>query len=156
VSLSDGPALMTVTEAASLRPLARPVDSASAGEALSKVARQHGGHLAEEIRRRTSQGAPIDVLVEVLGEGGFHPLLGDDEGMILRNCPFAVLAEEHPELICGMNLELLRGLLAKLPEMSLEAILDPGPNDRCCIVLRQEKAADEEDVPASCEPGRHR
>ena len=37
----------------------------------------------------------------------------------MRNCPFHLLAEEHPLLVCSMNLALCQGLLegsARMPD----------------------------------------
>lgn len=111
--------------------------SAPVVEVLSLVARQHGADLAGEVRQRASQQEPIDALRAVLGEQGYEPAVGDDGVVVLRNCPFRFLAEEHPELICGMNHELLRGLLAGVPEMRLETAWDPRPASprppACCV-----------------------
>ena len=47
---------------------------------------------------------------EVLGECGYEPRR-DADGVTLVNCPFHVLAQEYTELVCGMNLELMHGLV---------------------------------------------
>jgi predicted ArsR family transcriptional regulator len=52
----------------------------------------------------------------------------------LRNCPFHKVAQDHVELVCGMNLALMRGVLAALGEDPTDAVLDPAP-DRCCVVF---------------------
>jgi predicted ArsR family transcriptional regulator len=52
----------------------------------------------------------------------------------LGNCPFHHLAQGHTDLICGMNLHLVRGLLAGLPSASYAARLEPTPGN-CCVVL---------------------
>lgn len=54
--------------------------------------------------------------------------------MRLRNCPFQALAQDHPDLVCGMNLSMATGLLAGLGAGSLEARLDPQPG-MCCVAL---------------------
>ncbi len=46
----------------------------------------------------------------MLEDHGFEPRIEDD-GVALANCPFHVLAREHTELVCGMNLRLLEGVL---------------------------------------------
>jgi len=53
----------------------------------------------------------------------------------LRNCPFHVLASRYPPLICGMNLALVEGLLEGAAVTSLQARLDPRPEE-CCVVLQ--------------------
>jgi predicted ArsR family transcriptional regulator len=54
--------------------------------------------------------------------------------VILANCPFHALAAEHTELVCGMNLAMVTGLLSRLPRSELSAELEPGEG-RCCVVL---------------------
>jgi predicted ArsR family transcriptional regulator len=55
--------------------------------------------------------------------------------VLLINCPFRSLARDYTELVCGTNLDLLRGLLARVGGAKLEAKLDPGA-DRCCVRLQ--------------------
>jgi predicted ArsR family transcriptional regulator len=69
----------------------------------------------------------------MLEEHGFEPR-DDDGGIALANCPFHVLAREHTELVCGMNLRLLEGVLGGLPEAGLVARLRPQPG-MCCVRL---------------------
>jgi len=52
----------------------------------------------------------------------------------LTNCPFHVLAREHTDLVCGMNLRLLDGLLEGAGAAELTARLQPTPG-RCCVRL---------------------
>ena len=67
------------------------------------------------------------------GDQGYEPQVG--AGCItLRNCPFHGLAQEHTELVCGMNLHLLEGVLAGLGNTGMSASLDPAPS-RCCVRL---------------------
>lgn len=54
--------------------------------------------------------------------------------MTLINCPFHSLANEYTDLVCGMNLDLIGGLLSSLDKAGLEAKLDQGPG-RCCVRL---------------------
>jgi predicted ArsR family transcriptional regulator len=72
-------------------------------------------------------------LVDVLRRQGYEPH-HDGEGLRLRNCPFHKVAQDHVELVCGMNLALMRGVLAALGEDPTDAVLDPAP-DRCCVVF---------------------
>jgi hypothetical protein len=51
----------------------------------------------------------------VLETQGYEPRVGA-EGITLSNCPFASLAQDHTALVCGMNLDLMRGLLDGLAE----------------------------------------
>jgi predicted ArsR family transcriptional regulator len=101
-------------------------DGVSPREALANRARERGATMAESSRS--------DDPVELLDDAGFEPH-PDEPGVIrLANCPFHQLAQAHTDLVCGMNLHLLRGLLDALPRSGYTAELDPGPN-RCCVKL---------------------
>jgi predicted ArsR family transcriptional regulator len=66
---------------------------------------------------------------------GFEPRTEEGE-VRLGNCPFHHLAQRHTELVCGMNLVLLQGLLDGLGCQEYSATLAPSP-DNCCVVLGQ-------------------
>jgi predicted ArsR family transcriptional regulator len=59
---------------------------------------------------------------------------------VLANCPFHTLAREHTELVCGMNLHLLAGVLEGVPSSGLVAHLRPEPG-MCCVRLDPAGAA---------------
>src|SRR6266496_685755 len=67
----------------------------------------------------------------------------DDGGLILANCPFHALAQDYTEVVCGMNFDLIDGLLAGLELADLRARLDPAPG-RCCVTVRPRAAVQEE------------
>ncbi len=124
------------------RVLARAVtdaerDAVPVSEALSRAARHEGRALGEAARRRagTRRGgaARRDAALGVLRRCGFEPRRGPD-GISLGNCPFHALAQDFTDLVCGMNLDLMAGLLEGLGLGSLEARLDPAPG-RCCVRL---------------------
>jgi predicted ArsR family transcriptional regulator len=73
-----------------------------------------------------------------LAAHGYEPRR-DAEGLTLANCPFKALAQDYTDLVCGMNLELVGGLLAGLGVTDLEARLDPAPG-RCCVTVRGAEA----------------
>ena len=79
-------------------------------------------------------------LMALLEDHGYEPhvISGD---ITLYNCPFHAIAQEHPELVCGMNLHLLEGVLDGLGATGLSACLDPGPS-RCCVRLARHQGAD--------------
>jgi predicted ArsR family transcriptional regulator len=52
----------------------------------------------------------------------------------LLNCPFHALAQEYTDLVCGMNLELMRGLVDALDTSDLDPRLEPEPG-QCCVRL---------------------
>ena len=100
---------------------------------LAETAQAMGEELAREHVESGQEGDP-DVLRGILAERGYEPQAGTDGGLWLRNCVFDELAEQQRDLVCGMNLALLRGVLRALPDADLEARLDPAPG-RCCVVL---------------------
>lgn len=67
-----------------------------------------------------------------LAAHGYEPY-HDGDVIRLRNCPFHRLAQEHTELVCGMNLAMLDGLL-ETTDGSHRARLDPAPG-RCCVAF---------------------
>jgi predicted ArsR family transcriptional regulator len=81
----------------------------------------------------TLGGRGTDV-TQVLADNGYEPRTGDD-GIVLTNCPFGGLAETHTALVCGMNLDLIDGVLRGLPStVDAQARLAPAPG-RCCVVV---------------------
>jgi predicted ArsR family transcriptional regulator len=108
--------------------------------ALDQAAHRLGetiGHEAREVcGRRPGRRRIREAALATLRDRGFEPC-DDQEGAVrLRNCPFHALAAEQPELVCGMNLALIRGLMNGLGEEAVgEVVLDPAP-DRCCVALR--------------------
>jgi predicted ArsR family transcriptional regulator len=54
--------------------------------------------------------------------------------MTLVNCPFHALAQDYTQLVCGMNLDLMTGLVDSVQTSGLDARLEPGPG-QCCVRL---------------------
>jgi predicted ArsR family transcriptional regulator len=69
---------------------------------------------------------------------GFEPAQLDRDTIALRNCPFHQLAQTHTEMICGMNLCLLKGMLGELDGVALRAALEP-EDDYCCVRFHESK-----------------
>ncbi|SNS08754.1 Predicted transcriptional regulator, ArsR family [Geodermatophilus saharensis] len=74
-----------------------------------------------------------EAVLRVLEEHGYEPQRAG-ESVTLRNCPFHTLARTHTELVCGMNLRLLEGVLAGVGAGGLTARLRPGAG-ACCVQL---------------------
>jgi predicted ArsR family transcriptional regulator len=110
---------------------------ADPAQALEGVARRFGEGLGAQARQRLgpepSSTRILQTTCEVLRAHGFNPT-ETDGAVRLRNCPFQALAQDHPELVCGMNLSMAQGLLAGLGAASLQARLDPQPG-MCCVIL---------------------
>lgn len=121
------------------RLLAAAVDvAASTGEpvleVLHDVAAREGRDLAARVGAALTGEEVVDRVVAVLGEAGFEPREGENR-ITLGNCPFHVLAQEHTELVCGMNHAMLDSMAQHLQPPCLAACLEPAPG-RCCVVLR--------------------
>jgi predicted ArsR family transcriptional regulator len=70
-----------------------------------------------------------------LDEAGYETYDAEDgEGLMLANCPFHRLAREHTDLVCGVNLRLLHGVVDSIDGASYRLDLDPAPG-RCCVRL---------------------
>jgi predicted ArsR family transcriptional regulator len=109
----------------------------AAAEKSGESPRAALARLAYDRGRRLGEGAPPaggrTAALHVLEAHGFEPRL-EDGAISLANCPFHTLAREHTELVCGMNLRLLEGVLDGVPSADLAARLQPGPG-RCCVRL---------------------
>jgi predicted ArsR family transcriptional regulator len=112
-----------------------PVD-----EVAPEVARRHGEHHGAEWVDRATAEAPLERLAEALDDVGYEPRV-DDGRMVLENCPFDRIAREHTELVCGLNLDFVRGVAGGLRCGSVTASLEPSAG-RCCVSARLEEAAD--------------
>jgi len=115
--------------------LAEVVDVTGAEPQLQRSARSRGAAAGRAARRQAPGEADRELVVRELADQGYQPYR-DGCDIRLRNCPFHVLADRYPPLICGMNLALLEGLLTGAAVTTLEARLDPRPGD-CCTVLRE-------------------
>jgi predicted ArsR family transcriptional regulator len=72
-------------------------------------------------------------VLDVLARHGYQPEVGDHDEVALANCPFHRLAQEHRALVCGMNLDFVRGLLDGMgAKDQLAARLAPEPG-YCCV-----------------------
>ncbi|MFI7107803.1 helix-turn-helix transcriptional regulator [Nonomuraea sp. NPDC050227] len=105
--------------------LADVVELLGAEEQAEQAARRAGARIG-----RGRGGEPVG---RVLRERGYEPY---DEGgaLRLRNCPFHLLSQEQPLLVCSMNLALCQGLLEGMGEDPGRARLDPRPGE-CCVSL---------------------
>ena len=72
-------------------------------------------------------------LAAVLASVGYEPRPGPGGVTELANCPFHELAAGHPQLVCMLNLHLLRAALAELGQPA-QARLDPAEG-RCCVTI---------------------
>ena len=120
--------------------LARGVDDAvregvAVADAVRSAAAREGRRIAAEAEAPgTAEASELDRTARVLAGYGYEPRVADDE-MTLANCPFDRLAKDHTELVCGLNLALVDGVVEGLGCTRLESSLDPQP-DQCCVRTR--------------------
>jgi predicted ArsR family transcriptional regulator len=105
-----------------------------------RVARETGERIGEDERARRRLPPPgseraTSVLAEVLDGCGYEPVIDDDGTMRLRNCPFHTLAQQNRDVVCGLNRELVAGMVDGIGNRTLEAVLEPTPG-QCCVQLR--------------------
>ncbi len=127
--------------------LAQAVERAGEGagdldieDLLADVARAHGHDIARGLRSTTNEVEAGDArrlllarLVDLLVRHGYEPRVSG--GVItMANCPFHALAEEHRELVCHMNHDLLSGVAEEAGLPPETARLDPQPG-RCCVTI---------------------
>jgi predicted ArsR family transcriptional regulator len=104
---------------------------------LERRAHSKGKELGESTKADQDGGDRAEILLQALDEHGFEPRT-EGSDVLLGNCPFHTLAQGHSDLVCGMNLSLLTGLLCGLGNTEMQADLVPAP-DRCCVRLTRRK-----------------
>lgn len=105
-------------------------------EVLDRQAHDLGRAMARERSGGPADRRAISVLMGLLADHGFEPRSAAGD-IVLHNCPFHALAQEQAELVCGMNLHLLAGVLEGLGTTGLQACLEPGRSG-CCVRLEQQ------------------
>ncbi|MFC3998355.1 helix-turn-helix transcriptional regulator [Nocardiopsis sediminis] len=121
--------------ATAARVLAEAVLREGAEDALHTAAREEGVRqgkaLAPDERPDAAGG-----LARCLERNGYEPAPdpADPAVLRLRNCPFHALARDYPPLACGMNLELLRGVLEGAGAAGFSARMDPVKGG-CCVAI---------------------
>jgi predicted ArsR family transcriptional regulator len=126
------------------RLLAVAVESDASGQskaALRAAARRHGGTLAARGREHGARPAGVAVRT-ALREYGFEPWRTADGTVRLRNCPFHHLAALHRDIVCGMNLALIGGLVEGFEASELRPELDPQPGQCCVVIIDNTQSAD--------------
>ena len=111
-----------------------------AREALIDVARRFGRRLGEDIRSRlgarASRERRLVALAGALDRYGYEPRR-EAHSLRLTNCPFHALAEGHRDLVCGMNLSLVEGVVEGMGAEGLAPCLDHRPGE-CCVTVNVE------------------
>ena len=106
-------------------------------DALGQAARETGQALGRDARQamgaRRRPAAAINTITQVLEANGYEPHK-DGWTITLANCPFHSLSRDYTDLVCGMNLDLIEGLVQSVDTDALQPALTPAPN-QCCVSL---------------------
>lgn len=85
-------------------------------------------------QRGQQVGANATGLQAALTDLGFEPYSDHPARTLLANCPFHSVATRQTELVCGINLAFVAGLLDGLREHHCTARLAPRPG-ACCVEI---------------------
>lgn len=112
---------------------ADPRDAVASSLAVARREGRRIGELRKGVGRAAKRRRAED-LVDSLVALGYEPSAPEASTIRLRNCPFRSAAKVAPDLVCGMNCELVAGLLEGLGLDPSAAALDPAPPD-CCVTV---------------------
>jgi len=109
----------------------------SADDSALEVARNEGRRAGElrRARRRPRGRHAVAAAQETLEALGYEPVEDPQSKVRLRNCPFHDVVDVAPGLICGLNQELVAGVLEGLGvDSECVARLDGAAPD-CCVTV---------------------
>ena len=113
-------------------------DAPRTRKALVRTARGIGEQIGAEARARAGSRPGrkrlLAGMVDALTAQGYEPKAAGGE-LRLRNCPFHALVSEHKDLVCGMNLALIEGVVEGLELPAAKPVLAPGTG-MCCVCVR--------------------
>jgi predicted ArsR family transcriptional regulator len=113
-------------------------DAPRTRNALVRTARGVGERIGADARkkagRRPGRKRLLAGMVGALAGQGYEPEAAGGE-VRLRNCPFHALVGEHRDLVCGMNLALIEGVVGGMELPAARPVLDPIPG-MCCVRVR--------------------
>src|SRR5919201_2643755 len=93
---------------------------------------------AREVGRRLGTAAPGDgteqTLQALLRNRGYEPIEREPGVLRLRNCPFDGIAARHTDLVCGLNLALIKGILDAQEAEGMSAVLAPEAGASCVVI----------------------
>ncbi|MDX6296236.1 MAG: hypothetical protein QOI51_93 [Nocardioidaceae bacterium] len=116
--------------------------SESAAAARHRVGRARGRELGASIERGSLRGRlgperALACVESVLAREGLEPYRPEQACLRLSNCPFHPVTGYAPELVCGINVDYLGGLLEGLRIEALSVRFKPEPGE-CCVEIRPE------------------
>jgi predicted ArsR family transcriptional regulator len=107
--------------------------NASAG--VAAAAHRAGAALGATARGPAVARSPLGRVTQVLDAQGYEPTEAPRGVVRMRNCPFHEVAQSHPDLVCGMNLAFMEGIIEGTAADGVSATLEPRPG-QCCVTLR--------------------
>jgi len=111
-------------------------DGTPMGDVTAQASRDEGHQLGTAAAREVPKGDSLKRLAWSLQPHGYEPRI-EDERMVLENCPFDKVAQDHTDLVCGLNREFVDGMAQGLGCPDLAVSLEPSPG-RCCVSARRE------------------
>jgi predicted ArsR family transcriptional regulator len=87
---------------------------------------------ASDTRSAATEARAAEVLSDLLDRAGFapDPVSPDDPTVRLRACPFLPIDRRHLDVVCGVHLGFIRGVLRELGSSrdatSIEPLVEPG------------------------------
>lgn len=91
-------------------------------------------------REGRALGEDAGDLSDALRTAGYEPVMTDAGDIVLRNCPFHSVVQQHTELVCTLNHSFVRGTLGGSGGDPDRAELSPCTG-RCCVVVHPESAS---------------
>ncbi|MEO6205372.1 MAG: helix-turn-helix domain-containing protein [Mycobacteriales bacterium] len=102
-------------------------------QAAARAAHEIGGRLADDVPAASS--GSLGSVRKLLDGLGYRTTRKAGE-LVMRNCPFAKLADSNVTMVCGINRSLTQGCLSGLGlQDEFAAELRPAKG-RCCVVVR--------------------
>ncbi|KUI20188.1 ArsR family transcriptional regulator [Mycobacterium sp. GA-1285] len=107
---------------------------------VSSIEQDAGGAVRSALStaaRATGRQAAVDAdgdMVAALRDCGYLPQSDADGSITLRNCPFHSVAKDHLEVVCGLNLQLVEGVIDGSSAPGARAELSPRQG-RCCVLV---------------------
>lgn len=98
------------------------------GAAVDRVARSAGRDL----------GRAAGTALLALHRCGYQPHAAEDGAIELRNCPFHSVAQDHPESVCRLNLQLVKGILSGSGD-SVSRVRPDARSGCCCVGIAAER-----------------
>lgn len=108
--------------------------------------RRWGRHLSDRLPpyARVDEDEAVRRLDAMMSQIGFAPEVVDTpvgRDVHLHHCPFREIAEQHPDVVCGIHLGLMRGLLEEVSSPIRAEQLEPFVRPSLCVArLRRDTA----------------